>query len=118
MSTRQSTSRRRGVAIAMVVVMLAMLHLMVIGGVSAAGDEARIGSLRVETSRAFYLAEAGSVITIKTLSDGLTPPEQGTELALPGGEVAFVTVPETPTGEVVVEGRSGFGKRRVSITLE
>ena len=54
--TPRLLTRRRGMGIAAVVVVLAALNLAVVGAVRATADDAYVGSLRVETIRAFYAA--------------------------------------------------------------
>lgn len=99
------------------VVVLAVLHVAVIGGVAASGADAQTGLLRVETTRAFYAAEGGASVVVKGLLGETTPPTDGSTLTLSGAEVEFVQVPES-AGEIVVEGRSGFARRRLSIEVE
>jgi hypothetical protein len=71
----------------------------------------------VETIRVFYAAESGATVVAKGLGGGPATPVQGTTLSLGTQTIHFVTVPIT-SGEVVVEGRCGFARRRLSIEVE
>lgn len=113
----ERTGRRRGAIVAAAVIMLALLHVVVIGVVFSGGDEAQVAVLRVETTRAFYAAESGARVVVRTLTDGGEMPGEGDELSLGESSVRFVSVPES-AGEFVVEGVSGLGKRRISLEVE
>lgn len=109
---------RRGSGAVALVLLLAVLTMAVLGSVAASGDEAAIGALRVETARAFYAAEGGCVVAIRTSSEGEALPAPGTVLALPYGTATFVALPATAQGgDLVVMGRSGLGQRRIKVTL-
>ena len=68
---------RRGAGIAAVVMMLAMLNIAVIGSISASAQEADLGAMRAETTRAFYAAESGAVVVLKLTNEGLGLPAVG-----------------------------------------
>jgi len=129
---RSGTSSRRGMGVAAVVVVLAMLNLVVVGSVAASADEAGVGSLRLQSVQAFYAAEAGGMIIAKVssaLSDnpglGIGPeprlrlPAQGSSLALRNSaQIDFTQLPAAlADGVAVVHGRSGTCARRVQITM-
>lgn len=115
--TLRTSRARRGVVVLVIVVVLAVLNIAIIGGVAASASDAQVGLLRVETSRAFYAAEGGATIVVKGLLGDITPPTDGSTLTLDGSEIEFVQVPSS-AGEIVVEGRSGFARRRLSIEVE
>ncbi|MFZ4574429.1 MAG: hypothetical protein ACOYN0_08535 [Phycisphaerales bacterium] len=50
---------RRGMGIAAVILLLAMLNIAVIGSVASSGDETQVGAMQVKTAQAFYAAESG-----------------------------------------------------------
>ncbi|GIK17866.1 MAG: hypothetical protein DYG93_04235 [Leptolyngbya sp. PLA2] len=110
---------RAGVALAVVIVVLAMLNLVVMGSARPAGDEAVLGAMRAETTRAFYAAESGAFIAVRAIVDGLEPPALGSEQSVGAATVAFVSLPPTgEVGEIVVEGRSGEARRRLNLLVE
>ncbi len=111
------TSRRAAILVAMVLV-LAMVHLIVVGSLAPAQNEAELTALRVQTIRAFYAAEAGALVVIRKTLDNDDPIPEGDTLDLAGGQVVFVTWPVDGVGQCVVEGRSGRSVRRLSLELE
>lgn len=100
-----------------IVVVLVVINIAMIGGVAASGQDAHIASLRVETVRAFYAAESGATVVAKGLAGGPAPPAAGSTLAMGSQSIHFVEVPIT-SGQVVVEGRCGFARRRLWIEVE
>lgn len=108
---------RRGFAVAVVVLLLAIMNIVAFGSFRGAMDEAGVSSLRVETARAFYAAESGLAIVVLSLNNELDLPVQDDVLLLPGAEVRFVEIPEEE-GPVIIEGRSGAGRRRISAEIE
>lgn len=113
------TSGRRGMGLAAVILLLAMLNLAVVGSVAASGDEAEIGAMQVKTCQAFYAAESGAVVIVRCTNSGLTMPVSGATLALGGATVTFDTVPSAgAAGDAVIEGSAGASLRRIRVTLE
>jgi hypothetical protein len=109
---------RRGGGIAAVVMMLALLNLVILGAVAASGDEAHVGAMRAETSRAFYAAESGAVVVLKLTSENRPLPAPGSTIAIGSATAEFVSLPATgQPGEAVIQGRSGDGARRLRITV-
>ena len=104
-------------AVLVLVVVVTMVNLAVIAGVSGSGDDAQVATLRVETLRAFYAAEAGATIVGKSEISRASRPSSGSTLNLGVATVAFVSVP-TGAGSAVVEGRSGFARRRIQMVTE
>jgi hypothetical protein len=110
--------RRHGFAVALVVIVLAVLNIAVIGTITASGDDAQLGAMRLETVRAFYAAESGAVTCVKLSSQSMTMPAAGSQQSLGSATIEFTQVPASgQPGTIVVIGRSGFGERRVRITL-
>lgn len=110
---------RRGAAIVMVVVMLAMLQLAALSMLTGGADDAEEVVLRVQTLRAFYAGESGVVMSLGDALRGLPPPPAGTVIELPGASVELLESPwEGVGGAMVVEGRSVSARRRFEIRLE
>lgn len=110
-------SHRRGFAVAVILVVVAVLGLAVVGSIGPLGQEAEMAALRVETLRAFYAAESGMVVTIGTLNAGIEVPGSGDSVVIGHQTIRFVTVPEG-VGEIVIEGASGWALRRVLLEVE
>ena len=108
---------RRGVAVAMVLLIVSVLALAVAGSIEPISQEMDLAALRVETTRAFFAAESGAAIYTELLTAGLPPPEEGVELRVGAQTIRFLGTPEN-TGTLVVEGLSGLARRRVEILLE
>ncbi|MCW5777684.1 MAG: hypothetical protein KIS87_14705 [Phycisphaeraceae bacterium] len=118
-SSRTSARRKSGVALAIVIVVLAMLNLVVMGSIRPAGDEVVLGAMRAETTRAFYAAESGAFIAVRAIIGGLEPPTIGSEQTVGVATLTFVSLPPTgEVGEIVVEGRSGEARRRLNLLVE
>lgn len=110
---------RRGMGIAAIVIVLAGLNLAVVGAVRATADDAYVGSLRVETIRAFYAAESAARVAVRCVIDGDDYPAQGSSLNIGNATARFIQIPASgSTGDVVVLGRSGNATRRLSITIQ
>lgn len=119
MNSRVITRRRRGLAVAAVIIVLALINLVVIASLEGGTDDAMGAAIRVETVRAFYAAEGGSVIAVELLSEDKMPPEAGDVRSLATGQITFTRVPTTgSTRTLVIDGRSGVAFRRVHITAE
>lgn len=111
-------STRRGLALLVAIVALAIIHIAVVGAVISGESEAQVSAFRVETVRAFYAAESGAMIAIRSNSDGLNVPGAGSTQAVGSATVTFVQVPGAGTdGTVIVEGRCGDAARRLSIAV-
>jgi len=113
---RESTTRRGSVLVVLVVV-LALLGLVVAGSVRPLRDEAALTTMRVETVRAFYAAESGSIITIQAYLGGASMPVSGTQVVLNDQIVEFTQIPPT-SGIVVIHGMSGDAVRRIELELQ
>lgn len=115
---RRARQVRRGMAIVVVIVMVAVIHLTVIGAVTRGGHSADVASLRIETMRALFAADSGVMVWLREDAAGRTP-ESGDELNMGVQRVLFVESPEAgETGVLTVEGQSGRARRRVSVELE
>lgn len=109
------THSRRGMAIAVIIVVLAVLALVVAGAVRPAAQEADVASLRVQTIRAFYAAESGVSVLIGSVKSGTERPITGDVIAWGTQSVEFESV---SADSVTLVGRSGFAQRRISLDLE
>lgn len=119
MNRRWIPRNERGMAVAAVVIVLALINLVVIASLEGGTDDAMSAAIRVETVRAFYAAEAGSIIAVELLSEDKTTPTAGDVLSLDTGQITFTRVPTTgATRTLVIDGRSGMAFRRVHITAE
>lgn len=126
MNTRSASSHgwpvwrsRRGAVLLVVVLLLAVVNLMVVAAATASAGDAHTATLRLETLRAFYAAESGGVVVIRSLEGGPTLPSAGGELDLGSATVRYDAVPTEP-GTIVVRGTSasGWAVRRVRIVTE
>lgn len=109
--------RRRGMAVAVIVVVLAVLSLTLLGSVRPVRQETGAALLRVQTLRAFYAAESGVTVVIGGMGAGLELPEPGDSLTLSEQSVEFEAVPDG-SGVIVVTGSSGGARRRISLDIE
>ena len=117
-SVRTLKSRRRGGGIAVVLILLAVVNLAVIGAIRASGDEAQVGAMRAETSRAFFAAESGARVVLKCSTAGLTLPTAGTSLTLAPATCTYVSMPLLgQPGDAILQGQDGTAARRVKVTV-
>ncbi len=117
-TTKQAAASRRGAVIMIIIVILALISLVMIAAVGAGQADAQASALRVETLRAFYAAESGAIVVFKSVVDGDTLPTQGSQITLGAETVEFIAIPPSGVGDVTVEGRAGFARRRVTIEIE
>lgn len=106
-------------AIAAVLVVLASVHLLVLGTLRSTTSGLEAESLRIETTRAFFAAEAATWVSLQAALSGREAPAEGSTIELGSAMVEFIESSISGgTGSVVLEGTSGFGVRRVEITLD
>ena len=115
--SKSRTVRRRGNAVVVLVVVMAVLSLVVVGLVRPLGDESSIAAMRVETVRAFYAAESGALVVMKGYMGDADMPAQGSEVVINGQSVLYTQVPGG-SGVAVIEGRSGDASRRIELELQ
>lgn len=108
---------RRGSALIVIVIVMAILALVVAGAVRPVRDEADIATLRVETTRAFYASESGAMIMMNAILGNAIMPVEGDSISLNGQSIIFVQIPDAQ-GIIVVEGNSGDARRRIEFTTE
>ena len=118
---RSATARRRATTLVATMIALSLVNLAVIGAISASGEDASIGAMRVSTVRAFYAAGSGVRIAVRELMIDETTPVTGV-FTLPGGDTVEIVDPfDAPPGlpgACAVEGRSGQARRRLEVEVE
>lgn len=105
-------ARLRGFAVVAVVATLALVNLVIFGSIGYAGDESGTVALRAQSVRAFYAAESGVAVALKTLARERDVPRAGERIEVGEASVVFLELPDEQ-GVVVVEGWSGEGRRRI-----
>ena len=114
---RPVKGRRRAIAIAAVVLILAGINLAMIGASVGAGDRADLTARRADTARAFLAAESGVTIAIAELSAGRSVPSG--PLTLPdGAQVTLETSAPNPPFDLTVRASSGVAQRTLVVTIE
>jgi hypothetical protein len=112
------TRNRRGAAVAVLVLMLAVIQMVVVSGVDGSADDAGQAVLRLLSTRAQYAADGAGMIVTRQVKEGQHVPPVGTILTIGS---ATATVVEAPTagsaGEVVVDVRCDRATRRIRISL-
>ena len=109
--------RRRAVAIAAVVLILAGINLAVIGASIGEGDRADLTAKRAETARAFLAAESGVTIVVAELSAGRDVPTD--PITLPdGSQISFEASDVSPPFDVTVRATSGRARRTLVVSIE
>ncbi|MEM7623857.1 MAG: hypothetical protein AAF235_11725 [Planctomycetota bacterium] len=127
MSTRGPTGdmnsgrSRRGVALALVVTLLAFIQLATVATLGAASDDAWTAGARVRTLRAFFAAEGAFNAAASAIAEGETV-SAGTVTFGVRQEFELVTVPDLMTGgvnggDLVIEGRSDSARRVATIEI-
>ncbi len=114
---RFSNQSRRGSVLAVLIVVLVLMGLVVAGTIRPLRDEASLTTMRVETVRAFYAAESGSIVIIQGYLGQVPMPVEGTQIALNDQTVVFTQIPELG-GVAVVHGLSGDSVRRIELELQ
>lgn len=114
---KSKTQSRRGSALAVLVVVLALMGLVVAGSIRPLRDEASLATMRVETARAFYAAESGMMIVIQGYMGSATMPVEGSEIMVNGQRVEFSQIPDI-AGTAVIHGLSGNAVRRIELELQ
>ncbi|GMV27448.1 MAG: hypothetical protein AMXMBFR58_34790 [Phycisphaerae bacterium] len=118
MSRSTRPRRGRGAAIVAVVVVIAALHLAVMGTLQSSTDDAQTAAFRIETTRAFYATDSCVMVCRRLLSSEVWTPAEGDEIDFGNATASYVDVPaEGEEGNLVIEGRSGDATRRVRALL-
>jgi hypothetical protein len=116
--TKMNESKgRRGSALVVVVVVMAVLGIAIAGAVQPLVYEAETVSLRVETTRAFYAAESGAAVIVQTAVGGITGPVDGDVVIFNGSAVRYIQMP-IDGASAIVEGSSGSAVRRIEMMFE
>lgn len=111
-------SRPRGLAILILVIILALGTAVTFGTLSATKDDALVASLRAESTQAFYAAESAQLAALKLLKLGEALPASGASFTIGNGRATYQSVPAGNTGTVTVDGYSGDARRRIRITVQ
>jgi hypothetical protein len=111
-------SHPRGLAILILVLILAMGTAIAFGTLAGSKEDALVASLRAETTQALYAAESAQLASIKLLKLGEALPVSGTSITIGTARATYQSVPTGITGTVTVDGYSGDAHRRVRITLQ
>lgn len=107
--------RRRGVAAAIAVLMLAAMSMVITGILNSGEDLSRVTSLRADAMRAFYAAESGVAVVVGELNAGRDIPES---LVIDGiSEVAFTPVDGDSGQAFRISARNGKATREIRITI-
>ncbi len=114
---RPATSRR-GIAIAVLVIVFAMISFVVIAAIGGAQGDTQASAIRVETARAFYAAESGAIIIFRSVASGETLPVTGAQIDLGSQTIEFVQTPPSGVGTVIIEGRAGLARRRINLEIQ
>ncbi|MEC9374453.1 MAG: hypothetical protein VYC34_11445 [Planctomycetota bacterium] len=121
MSSARKDSKRRATVIIATVIALALMNLAVMQAVVGGAADAQIGGMRIETARAFYAAESGTIAGVRLLGIDDSSPLTGEFTLSDGTRVvvveAFDAAPADP-GAQVIEGRAGRAMRRVEVEVE
>lgn len=114
-------SFRRGAALAIAAIILAMLGILTLGVTAAAGDDAALATQRLAAVRAALAAESARAICLHQQTIDPAAPAAGT-FSLPDGSEAVVIQPfapaPAPPGDAIVEGRHGGAVRRMTFTTD
>lgn len=120
MMFRTHPSTRRGTVLAVVVLLLAAINVTTLTVLYGTGDDAALGATRIETVRALYAAESGTLAIAKLRERRLTLPTAGSVLTLPNARATYEQVPAASaiTGTLIVRGASGDASRRVRLDFD
>ncbi len=116
MNPNSKPTTRRGTAVVIIVLLMAMLGLVVAGSIRPLRDEADIASLRVETTRAFYASESGGIIVMNAFMGNTDMPDPGSSITLNNETIHFLQQPDSD-GVTIIEGVSGDARRVIQLTI-
>ncbi|HYF15510.1 MAG TPA: hypothetical protein VD971_10620 [Phycisphaerales bacterium] len=111
--------RRRGAALAAVLLMLVALNVCAVLVTAGGTDDANLLALRVETARALYAADSAASVVLRLRAAGGTMPSEGSTLTLTHSSAVYQEVPQLSEEPATLEvlGRSGRAARRVRVEL-
>lgn len=116
-SHRESRGER-GLAILILVIILALGTAVTFGTLSATKDDALVASLRAETTQAFYAAESAQLAALKLLKLGESLPASGASVTVGSSRATYQAVPTGQVGTITVDGYSGDARRRIRVTVQ
>lgn len=115
----QVGAHRRGTALVIAAVVLALLGMVTLGVAGATGDDAALATQRLSAVRAAAAAESARSICLRQFRHDPGAPATG-EFPLPDGSLGVIVQPfgafPDPPGEAVVEGRSAGAVRRMTVS--
>lgn len=119
MNNAPSGRGRRGAAVAMIVMLLAAVQLVVVGGLGGGADEADQGVRRLLSVRTIYAADGAGLIIARQVRDGLAVPVVGAGWTIGSSTASVLSAPAALTaGTIVVEVNSDTAARRLEITVD
>jgi hypothetical protein len=112
--------RSRGMVVALMVIIIAMMNVLVLGVVSAGATSSNADIARLEGVRAVFAADAGSMVAMRQAALGKAYPPNGTVVTLPGGgQTVWISSPGVgAAGTVRVDGVHSQATRRVALELD
>lgn len=109
---------RRGVAVAVLVLMLAAIQVLVIAGIAGSSDDSERAVQRLLAVRARYAADGAGAVVARQARDLLTLPTTGSTLTIGSATVSFVSVPVLgAAGTAEISARADTATRRIRIDL-
>lgn len=115
MTTR--STNRRAAALAGAISAIAALNFLIIGTISAGGDDQHLAAYRVDAVRSALGVESATAVLIGELNAGRPIPTG--EIELPGGHrVTIQTNAEYPPMDVDIQARWGQSTKVVRIRIE
>ncbi|MBL8744834.1 MAG: hypothetical protein JNK58_00605 [Phycisphaerae bacterium] len=130
MTIRIIPSQRRGSAVVAMLVALAMLQVLVAAIVLAGARADELTSLRLDTARAFYAAEAGANMATREVmidsdvdSDGVIGSVSGDGIdsndpALGVARMSATASTAVGVTTITVTGRAGHAARRITLSVQ
>lgn len=110
---------RRGLAVLVVVVLLAAANIVVIGTLAGSAADASIASFRADSVRAFYATESGGIAVIKTTQLNSARPTVAVVYTVGNGTYTVTAMPAVAaSGNVNITGTSGVASRRLRIQVQ
>lgn len=112
-------TRKRGAAIAVMVLLLAAVQMVVIGGLAGSVDEADEGVQRVLATRTQFASDGARMIILRQIDRGLTVPSAGATWQIGASTAAVVSSPAPNTsGEFVVDVQADAAYRQLRIVVD
>jgi hypothetical protein len=115
----RTTTRRRGLAILLAVVMIAAANMLIFASLAGSGADAALSVCRVDTAQAYYAAESGAIVVVKTTEASITRPTAMTSYTVGASTFTVTALPAAGTaGTVNITGADGTAARRVRLDVQ